>query len=232
MFAKCSTFGTMAFTPKDDLIGDTMPISNVHTTPHAISTDAKLGTLIQQLHADQTDLEKKLLKDNSRTKSAKKLFSSEAGQKRIGLALKRVVAVQNDIRGHLDKFETRVNNLMQIRGTTDLLILQNYAAAIQDKKPSEIMALNDIDAHRACLLIPTMKFNEGVVKQQDVFRTNAEKMILGDDYDEAQELKEKLDASVSLELGLIKTYDEYEKDVARVKSSMVTSDGIAEPEIG
>ena len=222
----------MAFTPKDDLIGNTMPISNVNTTPHAISTDAKLGTLIQQLHADQTDLEKKLLKDNSRTKSAKKLFSSEAGQKRIGLALKRVTAVQKNIRGHLDKYEARVDKLMQVRGTTDLLVMQNFAAAIQDKKPSEIMALDSLDALRACVLVPTLRFNDGIVKQQDAFRTNAEKMILGDDYDEAQQLKEKMRAAELLELGLIKTYDEYEKDVARVKSNMVTDDGIEEPEIG
>lgn len=207
-------------------------ISNVHTTPHAISISPEMGELVQQLQRDQTDLEKKLLKDTTRTKSSKKLFASEAAQKRLSMAIKRANKTEQSLAGDLSRYSTRVENLMQIRGTTDMLILQNYGAALANKKPSEIMALNDIDALRACLLVPTMKFNEGVVKQQDLLRTSAEKMILADDYEPVQELKEKFDAAQRLEVGLLKAYGEYQKDIDQVKQNMVTDDGIVEPALG
>ena len=206
-------------------------ISSINTTPHAISVSPEMGEFVQQLQRDQADLEKKLLKDHSKTKSAKKLFASEAAQKRLGLAIDRASKAQHSIAGDLSKYNARVENLMQVRGTTDLLILQNYAAALANKKPSEIMALNDIDALRACLLVPTMKFNEAVVKQQDMLRTSAEKLILADDYDEVQQLKERLDAAHRLEGGLLVTYNEYGKDIDHVKQTMVTDDGI-EPALG
>ena len=202
-------------------------ISNLDTTPHAISVSPEMGEFVQQLQRDQADLEKKLLKDHSKTKSAKKLFASEAAQKRLGLAIDRASKAQQSMAGDLSKYNSRVENLMQVRGTTDLLILQNYGAALANKKPSDIMALNDIDALRACMLIPTMKFNEGVVKQQDSIRTSAEKLILADDYDEAQQLKEKLNAAQRLEAGLLMAYGEYGKDIDQVKQNMVTDDGIA-----
>ena len=206
-------------------------ISTVDTTPHAISVSPEMGDFVQQLHRDQTELEKKLIKDSTRTKSAKKMFAAEAGQKRLDMALKRAEKVQQDIAADLSKFDTRIENLMKVRGTTDLLIMQNYAAALADKKPSEIIALNDIDALRACLLIPTMKFNEGVVKQQDSIRINAEKIILADDYEQRQQLKEKLKAAKLLEVGLLKTHGEYRNDINAVKSNMVIDDGI-EPLVG
>ena len=150
-------------------------ISTVDTTPHAISVSPEMGDFLQQLHRDQTELEKKLLKDTTRTKSAKKMFAAEAGQKRLDMALKRAEKVQQSLAVELSRHDSRVEKLIQIRGTTDMLIMQKYAAALADKKPSEIMALNDIDALRACLLVPTIKLNEGVVKQQDTIRTEAEK---------------------------------------------------------
>jgi hypothetical protein len=218
--------------PKDELIGNSMSnISTVDTTPHAISVSPEMGDFLQQLHRDQTELEKKLLKDTTRTKSAKKMFAAEAGQKRLDMALKRAERAQQDIAADLSKYDTRIENLMKVRGTTDLLIMQNYATALADKKPSEIMALNDIDALRACLLVPTMKINEGVVKQQDTIRAEAEKMILADDYEQRQQLKEKLKAAELLEVGLLKTHGEYSKDIKAVKSNMVTDDGI-EPVVG
>jgi len=206
-------------------------ISSINTTPFALSVSPEMGEFVQQLHKDQIALEKSLLKDHTKTKSNKKLFSSEAGQKRLNMAITRAEKAQQSIAGDLSKHNARVENLMQVRGTTDLLILQNYAAALANKKPSEIMALNDIDALRACLLVPTMKFNESVVKQSDMLRTNAEKMILGDDYDEVQQLKERLDAAHRLEGGLLVTYNEYGKDIDQVKKNMVTDDGI-EPALG
>ena len=206
-------------------------ISSVNTTPHALSVSPEMGEFVQQLQRDQAALEKKLLKDHTKTKSLKKLFASEAAKKRVGLAIDRASKAQQSLAGELSKYDTRVENLMQVRGTTDMLILQNFAAALADKKPSEIMALNDIDALRACLLIPTMKFNEGVVKQQDSIRINAEKLILGDDYDEVQDLKEKLVAAQRLEGGLLQTYSEYSKDIEAVKQNMVTDDGV-EPALG
>ena len=207
-------------------------ISTVSTTPHAISVSPEMGKFVQQLHKDQADLEKKLLKDHTKTKSTKKLFASEAAQKRLGLAIDRASKAQQFIAGDLSKYNSRVENLMQVRGTTDLLILQNYAQAIADKKPSEIMALNSLDGLRACVLVPTLQFNDGIAKQQDAFRTNAEKMILGDDYDEVQELKEKMRAAELLEVGLLKTHADYGKEIKSVKQNMVTDDGIEEPALG
>ena len=206
-------------------------ISSVFTTPHALSVSPEMGEFIQQLQRDQVALEKKLIKDQTRTKSSKKLFASEAAQKRLDMALDRAEKVQQSLAVELSRYDSRVEKLMQIRGTTDMLIMQNYASALADKKPSEIMALNDIDALRACLLVPTMKLNEGVVKQQDTIRTEAEKMILADDYDEVQQLKEKLDATLRLEVGLLKTHAEYGKDIESVKQNMVTDDGV-EPVVG
>ena len=206
-------------------------ISSVFTTPHALSVSPEMGEFIQQLQRDQVALEKKLIKDQTRTKSSKKLFASEAAQKRLDMALDRAEKVQQSLASELSKYDSRVEKLMQIRGTTDMLIMQNYAAALADKKPSEIMALNDIDALRSCLLVPTMKFNEGVVKQQATIRTEAEKMILADDYDEVQQLKEKMRAAELLEVGLLKTHAEYGKDIMAVKQNMVTDDGI-EPVVG
>ena len=206
-------------------------ISSVNTTPHALSVSPEMGEFVQQLQRDQAALEKKLLKDHTKTKSLKKLFASEAAKKRLDLAITRAEKAQQSLAGELSKYDARVDNLMQVRGTTDMLILQNFAAALADRKPSEIMALNDIDALRACLLIPTMKFNEGVVKQQDSIRINAEKLILGDDYDEVQDLKEKLDAAQRLEGGLLQAYSEYNKDIETVKQNMVTDDGV-EPALG
>ena len=206
-------------------------ISSVNTTPHALSVSPEMGEFVQQLQRDQAALEKKLLSDTTKTKASRKLFASEAAKKRVGLAIDRASKAQQSLAGELSKYDTRVENLMQVRGTTDMLILQNFAAALADRKPSEIMALNDIDALRACLLIPTMKFNEGVVKQQDSIRINAEKLILGDDYDEVQDLKEKLVAAQRLEGGLLQAYSEYNKDIETVKQNMVTDDGV-EPALG
>ena len=56
-------------------------------------------------------------------------------------------------------------------------------------------------------------------------------MILADDYDEVQQLKEKLDAAQRLEVGLLKTHAEYGKDIESVKQNMVTDDGV-EPVVG
>ena len=47
-------------------------ISTVDTTPYALSVSPEMGDFVQQLHRDQAELEKKLLKDSTRTKSAKK----------------------------------------------------------------------------------------------------------------------------------------------------------------
>ena len=206
-------------------------ISSVRTTPHAISISPEMCEFVQSLHREQAELEKKLVKYTTRTKSSKKLFASEAAQKRLGLALKRAEKIQQDVSADLSKFDTRIENLLKVRGTTDLLVMQNYAAALVDKKPSEIIKLNDIDALRACLLIPTMKFNEGIKKQQDKLRAEAEKLILAEDYDEREQLKEKLSAAELLEVGLLKTHAEYRNDIESVKQNMVTDDGI-EPLVG
>ena len=56
-------------------------------------------------------------------------------------------------------------------------------------------------------------------------------MILADDYDEVQQLKEKMRAAELLEVGLLKTHADYGKDIKTVKSNMVTNDGI-EPVVG
>jgi hypothetical protein len=207
-------------------------ISSVRTTPHAISISPEMGEFVQSLHREQAELEKKLLKDTTRTKSSKKLFASEAAQKRLEMALKRAEKIQQDVSADLSKFDTRIENLLKVRGTTDLLVMQNYAAALADKKPSEIMALNDIDALRACLLIPTLQFNEGIKKQQDTIRTEAEKMILGsDDYQHRQQLKEKLSAAERLEVGLLQVHADYGKDIESIRQNMVTNDGV-EPALG
>ena len=117
-------------------------ISSVDTTPHALSVSPEMGEFVQQLHRDQADLEKKLVKDTTRTKSAKKMFASEAAQKRLDMALKRAERIQESLAVELAKYDSRVEKLMQVRGTTDMLIMQNYAAALADKKPSEILKLN------------------------------------------------------------------------------------------
>ena len=206
-------------------------ISSVKTTPHALSIDPELGKYVQQLHKEQRDLEQRLLKDTTKTKSSKKLFAAEAAQKRLELVLKKAEKVQQDVSADLSKFDTRIENLMQVRGTTYLLVMQNYAAALADKKVSEIVKLNDIDALRACLLIPTMKFNEGIKKQQDKLHTEAEKLILAEDYDEREQLKEKLSAAEKLELGLLAEYDNNKTEIEFVKQNMVLDDGI-EPALG
>ena len=206
-------------------------ISSVRTTPHAISISPEMGELVQSLHREQAELEKKLVKDTTRTKSSKKLFASEAAQKRLGLALKRAEKIQQDVSADLSKFDTRIENLLKVRGTTDLLVMQNYAAALVDKKPSEIIKLNDIDALRACLLIPTLQFNEGIKKQQETIRTEAEKMILADDYEQREQLKEKLRAAELLEVGLLQVHADYDKDIESVRQNMVVDDGI-EPALG
>jgi len=206
-------------------------ISSVSTTPLAISVSPEMGEFVSQLHKEQLALEKRLLKDHTKTKSSKKLFASEAAKKRLSLALDRVEKARATISGDLYKHNQKIEKLMQVRGTTDLLILQNYAAALANKKPSEIIDLNDIDALRACLLLPQMKFNEGVKKQHDRLHTEAEKLILGDDYDQVQQFKERLSAAELLEVGLLKTFGEYDKDIKAVKANMVTDDGV-EPALG
>jgi hypothetical protein len=62
-------------------------------------------------------------------------------------------------------------------------------------------------------------------------RAEAEKMILADDYEQRQQLKEKLRAAELLEVGLLKTHADYGSDIKAVKSNMVTDDGI-EPVVG
>ena len=56
-------------------------IGNVNILPFALSFE-KLGKFVQGVHAEQKQLEAKLLKDTTKTKTARALFAAEAATKR------------------------------------------------------------------------------------------------------------------------------------------------------
>ena len=127
-------------------------ISNEKTTGNALSVSPEIGELVQAFSRDQKNLEKRLLKDSTRTKSAKQLAAAEAAQKKLKLAAEKTARIQVGLNQSIDRYNQIVNKKMQILGTTDYLILSGYAQALQDKKPSDVMKLDDIDAYRAALL--------------------------------------------------------------------------------
>ena len=207
-------------------------ISNEKTTGNALSVSPEIGELVQTFSRDQKNLEERLLKDSTRTKSAKQLAAAEAAQKKLKLAAEKTARIQVGLNQSIDRYNQIVNKKMQILGTTDYLILSGYAQALQDKKPSDVMKLDDIDAYRSALLHPVLKLNSSIQNQSDAIEDAAEKLILGDEaYQDRQQLKDKLQHAEKLEAGLLQTHADYASVANGVKQNMV-NDNELEPVIG
>lgn len=201
-------------------------IGNVNILPFALSFE-KLGKFVQGVHAEQKQLESKLLKDTTKTKTARALFAAEAATKRLNLIWKRAEANQKEIAGNLYQHEKKMESELKVHGTTDLVILNSYANVIKDMNVSEITELarqGDTDAVRATLLVPALKLSPKFSKAKDVLTQAAEQAILGDDYETVQELKEQMNQAEQLELGIMKTISEYGKEIKRIKETVVAPD--------
>lgn len=208
-----------------------LKISNVNLTPAAVSLE--LGDVVQEAHRAQLDLEKKLTKDRTKTKSAKALFAAEAASKRIEQIWNKADKKAAEINGDLYKYNKRIESQMKLNGTTDMLLLQNYGQLIQNMNVSEITELGregDMDALRACLLLPALKFQEKFRNAQDLFTNELRRVVLGDDYQSYEQLNEQKSQAEQLEAGIVKTLDSYKKEIKRIKSTVVAPDEM--PEVG
>ena len=208
-----------------------LSISSHRTTPAAISLE--IGDVIKLAHQDQQDLERKLLKDSTKTKSAKSLFSAEAATKRISSILKRVEAKQKDLNGDLYQYNKKIEGEMKIGGTTDHLLLSSYGQIIKDFKIGQILDLareGDKDALRAVLLLPALRMQPQFKKARELIETELQKQTLGDDYQVMQELKEKQKQADRLEIGLLQTLNDYQTEIKRISEKVVSEDEM--PEVG
>ena len=207
-------------------------ISSAKTTAHAISVSKELGETIQKLSRDQKDLEKRLLKDNTKTKAARRLAASEAAMKKLKLAAEKASKIQSGLSQSIERFDENISKQMEIRGTTDYLILGGYAQALESKKTPDVLKVDDIDALRAALLHPVLKLNSSIQKDREMIEEAAAKVILGDEaYQERQALKDQLHAAQRLELGLLETYGDYQREAEAVRANVVT-DADMEPTLG
>jgi hypothetical protein len=207
-------------------------ISSAKTTAHAISVSKELGETIQKLSRDQKDLEKRLLKDNTKTKAARRLAASEAAMKKLKLAAEKASKIQTGLSQSIERFDESISKQMEIKGTTDYLILGGYAQALESKKTPDVLKVGDLDAYRAALLHPVLKLNGSIQKDREMIEEAAAKVILGDEaYQERQALKDQLHAAQRLELGLLETYGDYQREAEAVRANVVTDEDM-EPALG
>ena len=206
-------------------------ISSIKTTPFAVSLE--MGDLVQAADREQKELEKKLLGDKTRTKASRALFSSQAGEKRTLKLWDKVAKKQDELKGDLFKFNKLIDSEMKVAGTTDMLILQNYATLLHGYKVGEVMDLvrdGDKDALRACLLLPVLKTRPQFKEARELFTTELTRQVLGDDYEIMQGLKEQQEQANQLEAGLLQTASDYKEEVKRISAGIVDESEM--PELG
>lgn len=214
------------------MIDTTLQISNATTTPAAISIG--MGDLVQAADRDQKTLEQRIKKDKTKTQPARDLFAFEHAEKRLKQIWKMSLTKQDEIKGELYKLNKRIEGQMKVAGTTDMLMLTSYGQILQGLKVSEITELGrsgDVDALRACLLIPALSLKENFRNAKDMFTDELERVTLGDDHKTYESLKQQLADADKLEVGLLQTASDYAKKAKQIKQNIVTDDEV-QPVVG
>jgi hypothetical protein len=182
---------------------------------------------VQTASVEQKALEKKLLKDSTKTKASRQLFAAEAATKRLEKIWKHADKKQAEINAELGQFEKKLDAELKIHGTTDLVILNSYASTLKDMSVGEISTLareGDVDAIRSVLLVPALKLSPKFKQARDAFMEVAETAIFADDYDKVKELREQQEQANLLEAGIAQTIDDYSKEIKRIKATVVAPD--------
>jgi hypothetical protein len=142
--------------------------------------------LVSELKGNQKSLsviEQKLANDKSRTEVKALIDSRKEAKRHINTADKPLLDAQKEKQFIVDGFLSKVAKQREVRGTTDLLILQNYIPLFGKKSEIQALAKSDVDAARALLLIPALK-HKFELNDSDLARINDSlaKHVLGDDY--------------------------------------------------
>jgi hypothetical protein len=128
-------------------------------------------------------IEQKLANDKSRTEVKALIDSRKEAKRHINIADKPLLDAQKEKQYIVDGYLDKVSKERQVKGTTDMLILQGFIPLFGNKSEIQALAKSDINAARALMAIAALK-HKFELNDSDLARINDSlaKHVLGDDY--------------------------------------------------
>ncbi len=180
--------------------------------------------LLSSIDAAEKSLQEygeKLQRDPTRTDASKELALNEAAASKIRTLLNEAIRQSEAASSEVKEYEKRAAEIMSIRGTTDMLILQNTAEALRDQNNLKVLELaeQEVDVARALLLLPTEKYRrkltEGMkARLSDTITRN----VLGSDYNTYKQKVALRDALNDMGEGLLSTLADRDHAVKKIRS--------------
>lgn len=145
--------------------------------------------LLSSIDAAEKSLQEygeKLQRDPTRTDASKELALNEAAASKVRTLLNEAIRQSEAASSEVKEYEKRAAEIMSIRGTTDMLILQNTAEALRDQNNLKVLELaeQEVDVARALLLLPTEKYRRKLTEGMKARLSDTiTRKVLGNEYD-------------------------------------------------
>ena len=180
-----------------------------------------LASIMIQAGDKQKTIETRLSFDQSRTELAANIDAAKQGKKRLNDLDVPFLKVGKATRAIVEKFQERAAPLREIRGSTDLLILQNYMPLI--KKKSDLFRLAEVDQDAARLgLLPLIKHEFKLTKaDHDRLDDVLNKHVLGADYPKLQAFKKDAETLDQVRDAIFKNYEATLSEITRLSKTIV-----------
>jgi len=202
-----------------------IPIKFVTTDVIAKLRKRNFTSLVSELKSKQqslTVIEKKLANDPSRTEVKALIDSRKEAKRHINTVDKPLLDAQKEKQSIVDGYLDKVAKERQIKGTTDLLILQGYLPLFEKKANIFSLARLDPEACRAALLLPAVKYKFSLV-DKDMARLNQSlsQHTLGGDYAVLVEAQLDLDTIHTVRNEIFNDYSRADDEIINLMKSVV-----------
>jgi len=186
------------------------PIKFVTTDVIAKLRKRNMTSLVTELKSNQKSLsviEQRLANDKSRTETKALIDSRKEAKRHINKVDKSFLEAQKEKQLIVDGYLQKVAKERQVKGTTDLLILQGYLPLFEKKANIFSLAVIDPEACRAALLLPAVKHKFSLV-DKDMMRLikSLSQHTLGDEYGNLVEAQHDLDTFQTVRDDLFNSY--------------------------
>ena len=200
-------------------------------TPDITATLRKrnLENLVDELKDKQqslSNIERKLANDRSRTKMKALIDSRKEAKRLINAVDEPFLKAQKEKQSIIDDYLDKVAKERQIKGTTDLLIMQNYLPIFEKKSDILELAKVDVEAARAALLLPAVKHKFGLDDTHIArIKDSLTRHVLGDDYSNLMETTADQEAILSVRDSIFSDYEKTDNELFTLMEGVVELGG-------